>query len=201
MDTFEAIRARRSVKDFDPEHRMTDDEIRQLIDLALLSPTSFNIQNWRFLLVTGPEQKQALQQAAWGQRQVGDASLVVLLCAYLGAHENAERYWINAPEPVRKTLVPMITPFYAEKPDRQRDEALRSIGIAGQTIMLAAKAMGYDTCPMIGFDPDEVARAVRLPENHIIGMMITVGKALKPANPRGGQLPYDEVVFHDRFPE
>lgn len=201
METFEAIRSRRSVKDFDPEHRMSEEEIRQLVDLALLSPTSFNIQNWRFLLVTETEQKQALQQAAWGQRQVGDASLVILLCAYLGAHENAERYWTNAPEPVRQMLVPMIGPFYEEQPERQRDEALRSIGIAGQTIMLAAKAMGYDTCPMIGFDPDAVARVVRLPEHHIIGMMITLGKALKPANPRGGQLPYGEVVFRDRFPE
>ncbi|MEM1305254.1 MAG: nitroreductase family protein, partial [Planctomycetota bacterium] len=82
----------------------------------------------------------------------------------------------------------------------QRDEAMRSVGIAGQTIMLAAKAMGYDSCPMIGFDPAKVAEIISLPDDHVVGMMITVGKALKPAHARGGQLPKDEVVFADRFP-
>ena len=50
-------------------------------------------------------------------------------------------------------IVPMIAPFYADNPSLQRDEALRSIGIASQSIMLSAKAMGLDSCPMIGFDP------------------------------------------------
>jgi Nitroreductase len=66
--------------------------------------------------------------------------------------------------------------------------------------MLAAKAMGYDSCPMIGFDPAKVAEIIRLPEGHLVGMMLTIGKAVKNANARGGQLPYDDVVFRDSFP-
>ncbi len=97
-------------------------------------------------------------------------------------------------------LVPMIAPFYGSNPQLQRDEAMRSIGIASQTLMLAAKSMGYDSCPMIGFDPIKVGEIIQLPENHVIGMMITVGKAIKDANARGGQLPYEEVVFRDSFP-
>ena len=95
----------------------------------------------------------------------------------------------------------MIAPFYADNAQLQRDEAMRSIGIASQTIMLAAKAMGYDSCPMIGFDPTQVAKIIDLPDRHVIGLMITVGKALKPANPRPGQLPYEEVVHRDGFPQ
>ena len=95
--------------------------------------------------------------------------------------------------------MPMIEPFYKDNEGLQRDEAMRSIGIAGQTLMLAAKAMGYDSCPMIGFDPKKVGEIINLPENHVIGMILTVGKALKPANARGGQLPYDDVVVSDRF--
>ena len=76
---------------------------------------------------------------------------------------------------------------------------MRSIGIAGQTLMLSAKSMGYDSCPMIGFDPQKVAEIINLPEHHIIGMMLPVGKALKDANVRAGQLDYDEVVFTDGF--
>jgi nitroreductase len=53
---------------------------------------------------------------------------------------------------------------------------------------------------MIGFDPEKVAEIISLPKNHVIGMMLTVGKALKEANARSGQLDYDEVVFRNGFP-
>ena len=75
----------------------------------------------------------------------------------------------------------------------------KAIGIAAQTLMLTAKSMGYDSCPMIGFDPGKVAEIIDLPKNHVIGMMLTVGKALKDANVRSGQLPFDEVVFRNGF--
>lgn len=200
MDTITAIRERRSVKHYNPNHKMTEAEISGLLELALLSPTSFNMQNWRFVAVTDQAKKDALCAAAWNQAQVREASLTILICADLNAHRNGERYWTNAPEPVRQMLVPMISPFYEDKPQIQRDEAMRSVGIAAQTLMLAAKAMGYDSCPMIGFDPLQVGEIIGLPENHVIGMMLTIGKALKDANVRGGQLPYEEVVFRDGFP-
>ena len=76
---------------------------------------------------------------------------------------------------------------------------MRSCGIAGQTLMLAAKAMGYDTCPMIGFDPQQVAEIIQLPADHVIGFMIAVGKAIKPARDRAGQLPLAEVVMRNHF--
>lgn len=200
MDTITAIRERRSVKHYDPNHEMTEAEINGLLELALLSPTSFNMQNWRFVVVTDPAKKHAICEAAWNQAQVKEASITVLLCADLNAHIGGERYWVNAPEPVKELLVPMIEPFYKNNPQLQRDEAMRSIGIAAQTLMLAAKAMGYDSCPMIGFNPVTVGEIVDLPEDHIIGMMLTIGKSLKDANVRGGQLPYEDVVFRDSFP-
>ena len=82
----------------------------------------------------------------------------------------------------------------------QRDEAMRSCGIAAQTIMLAAKSMGYDTNPMIGFDPQKVADIIDLPHDHVISMLIAIGKQIKSAMPRGGQLPLSDVVFIDKFP-
>ena len=65
--------------------------------------------------------------------------------------------------------------------------------------MLAAKAMGYDSCPMIGFEPDKVAKLINLPDDHVIALMIAVGKAVKPAWAKPGQLPLDEVIVRDRF--
>ena len=67
--------------------------------------------------------------------------------------------------------------------------------MAAQTLMLAAKSMGYDSNPMIGFDPEKVAEIIHLPDEHVISMMMAIGKQIKPAMPRGGQLPLSEIVF------
>jgi len=200
MDTQLAIQSRRSVKQYDPEHRLSDREIGNLFSLAMLSPTAFNIQNWRFVVVRDPELRAEIRQAAWDQAQVTDASLLVILCADLKAwKKQPERYWRNAAQPLQDFLLPAIHDYYAGKPQVQRDEAMRSCGMAAQTLMLAAKAMGYDSCPMDGFDFDRVGKLIRLPEDHIISMFVAIGKALQPAQPRGGQLSMDEVIINDRF--
>lgn len=200
MDTFEAIEARRSVKHYDPAHQLNDDEIKKLLSAAMLAPTSFNMQNWRFLVVKDSAIKQKICEASWHQAQVKDASITILLCGDLMAHaQSPERYWRNIPAEASAKIVPMITGFYEGNEQLQRDEAMRSIGFAAQNLMLGAKAMGYDSCPMIGFDPKKVAEIVNLPDNYVIGMMLTIGKAIKPAGPRGGQLEYSEVVFTDKF--
>ena len=168
METITAIKERRSVKHYDAAHEMGEAEINALLELALLSPTSFNMQNWRFVVVTDAEKRAAIQAVAWNQAQVTEASITILICANLDAHEDAGRYWAHAPQPVQDMLVPMIAPFYQNSAELRRDEAMRSIGIAAQTLMLTAKSMGYDSCPMIGFDPEKVAEIIGLPENRVI---------------------------------
>jgi nitroreductase len=105
----------------------------------------------------------------------------------------------NAPKDVQDVLVPMIGTFYEGRQEIQRDEAMRSVGFAAQTLMLAARAMGYDSCPMIGFDAQKVAELIHLPADHAIGMILTIGKAAKPANPKGGYLPMHDILFENSF--
>lgn len=200
METITAIETRRAVKHYDPEHRMTEAEIKQLMSLALLSPTAFNIQNWRFVLVREPELRKQIRTAAWDQAQVTDASLLIILCADLKAWEKQpERYWHNAPQAVQDFILPSLDQYYRDRESVQRDEAMRSCGIAAQTLMLAAKSMGYDSCPMDGFDFDAVSKLINLPEDHVITMFVVVGKAIKASWPRGGQLPMEQVVITDHF--
>lgn len=200
MNTFDAIEARRAVKHFDPEHRLTPEEEKRLFEAVLLSPTSFNIQNWRFVVVRDPALRAQVRAAAWDQAQVTDASLLVVLCADLKSWEKApERYWRTAPREFQDFIVPAIDAYYRGREGVQRDEAMRSCGIAAQTLMLAAKTLGCDSCPMVGFDFDAVARLIHLPADHVITLMVAVGKASEPARPRGGQLPLEEVVLTDRF--
>ncbi len=200
MDTFDAIKERRSVKHYDPNHKLSEDEIEKLMSLAVLSPTSFNMQNWRFVLVKDPEIRKKIRTASWDQAQVTDSSLLLVICADLKSwKKEPAQYWKDAPKEARDFLVPAMGMFYEGKEQLQRDEAMRSCGIAAQTIMLAAKSMGYDSNPMIGFDPEKVGQLIKLPEDHVITMMMAIGKQVKPAMPRGGQLPLDKVVFTDRF--
>jgi len=193
MDTFDAIYQRRAVKHYDPEHELTDDEIQKLMEAAIQTPSSFNIQNWRFVLVRNKDLRTKIRAAAVDQAQVTDASLLIIMTADLKAwKKEPARYWRDAPSDVAEILVNWMGPFYEGKNELQRDEAMRSCGLAGQTIMLAAKAMGYDSCPMIGFDPLQVAELINLPDDHVIGFMIAVGNAT-------GQLPLEEVIIHNQF--
>ena len=201
MDTFEAIAARRAIKHYDPEHEFTDEEANKLLAAAMQAPTAFNIQNWRFVVVKDKELREQIKAAAWGQAQVTDASMLVVLCADVKSWtKEPTRYWRNAPQPVQEMIVPMIGQYYEGRDEVQRDEAMRSCGIAAQTLMLAAKAMGYDSCPMDGFDFDAVGKLINLPEDHAIAMFVAIGKGTEPAWPKPGQLPMDEVVIEDRFP-
>ena len=94
---------------------------------------------------------------------------------------------------------PAIDGYYRDKPSVQRDEAMRSCGIAAQTLMLAAKELGYDSCPMDGFDFARVAELIQLPDDHVVAMFVAIGKAANDAWPRGGQLGANDVVITDRF--
>ena len=200
MDTFDAIKQRRSVKHYDPNHKFTEEEIEKLMSLAVLSPTSFNMQNWRFVLVKDSETRKKIRAVAWDQAQVTDSSLLIVICADLKAwKKDPARYWKNAPKEARDFLVPAMSPFYEGKEQLQRDEAMRSCGIVAQTLMLTAKTMGYDSNPMIGFDPQKVAEIINLPDEHVISMLMAIGKQVKSAMPRGGQLQLDQVVFTDKF--
>ena len=199
MDTLKAIESRRSVKHYDKAHVMPDADLHELLRLAILSPTSYNQQNWRFVLVRDPTLRDMIRAAAHDQRQVTDASLFVLLCADTQAWaKEPRRYWQHAPE-YNELALKGIDLLYRGREQMQRDEAMRSCGIAAQTLMLAATAMGYDTCPMIGFDAEEVGRLINLPGDHVIGMAVVIGKGTKAPWPRPGQLPLGEVVVNDRF--
>lgn len=200
MEFFTAVENRRSVKHFDTTYTLSNTDFDRLIQATLLSPTSYNIQHWRFLRVRDQSLREELKDAAWGQQQIVDASELLVLCADSNAwQDRPERYWKNAPKDVQDTLVPMLGDFYRGKPQLQRDEAIRSCGIAAQTLMLSAKAMGLDSGALVGYDQERVAKLIRLPDNYVIGMMVVIGKALQPAKSRGGQLGIEEVLFENRF--
>ena len=200
MQVSDAIRERRAIKWYDPQHIMPEETFRNLMEHAILAPTAFNIQNWRFVRVTDRAQRLAIRAVAWDQAQVTEASELLVLCFNNNAWaQEPNRYWRNAPQEVQNFLVPAIGEYYKDKPQVQRDEGMRSCGLVGQTIMLMAKELGYESCPMDGFDFDAVGNIINLPNDHSIAFMIAIGKGVKEAWPKPGQLSLEEVLIENSF--
>ena len=200
MQVDEAIRARRAIKWYDPEHQMPEETFLKLMEHAILTPTAFNIQNWRFVRVTETEQRKAIRTVAWDQAQVTDASELLVLCFDNKSWQHdPKRYWRKEPQEVQDFLVPAIDAYYRDKPQIERDEGMRSCGLVGQTIMLMALELGYQSCPMDGFDYDAVAKIINLPKDHSISFMIAIGKGTKDSWPKPGQLSLNEVMVINRF--
>ena len=199
MTLIDLIRRRRSVKHFDPDHRLSDDELRRLLTASALAPTSFNMQNRHLVCVVDPAVKAELFTAAWGQEQIRDASVVVVLTGDRRAYRNTARYLRHAPRDARETYERMIPAMYAEDDALARDEDVRSVGLAAMNLMLMATEMELESCPMIGFDPDRVREILGLPVDHAPLMIVVIGRGVRPPRERMGLLDLEEFVSVDRF--
>ncbi|WP_334120562.1 nitroreductase family protein [Limnobacter sp.] len=200
MELFDAIYQRRAIKAFDPEYIISADEEKKLFEAAIQAPTSFNIQHWRFVVVRDKALRAEMRKLGNDQAQITDASLLVVMTADMKAWDKSpSRYWSLAPKEVADLLVGWMGPFHDGREWLQRDEAQRSIGMAMQTLMLAAKGIGLDSCPMIGFDIEEVAKLIKLPDDYVMGPMVAIGKGTKAPWPKPGQLALNEVLVNNTF--
>lgn len=195
MDFAELVRARRSVREYDLSTPITDADLRAIFDDVVLSPSAFNLQHWAFVVVREAEQKKRLRAAAMNQQQVENCGAAIVVCAKLDAHADAPTIYAQAPEPMRGQMIGLTAQLYGGNAQFARDEAIRSAGLASMTLMYAARARGFDTGPMIGFDPAAVAQVLHLPANLVPAMLIVLGRAKgPPAMPRGYRRPLAEVV-------
>lgn len=200
MKTIEAIKKRRSIRHYDPSFKISDKEIQELLELAMLSPTSYNIQHWKFVVVTDPKLRAELKDAANGQEQVADASVLVLVVTDIKAwQKDMPEKWKNVSNEIKEFMVNRSKEFYEGNEELQRDEAIRSASFATQTLVLAAISKGYDTGIMIGFDPDKVAKLINLPLDFMISNFVVFGKGMEQVHPRGGQTPVENVLINNKF--
>ena len=200
MEFKDVINTRRSLRDFDNSAEINDTDLNYIIDAARKTPTSFNIQNWRFVAIRDRGIKEKIKRAAWDQAQVGINSVLIAVCADLTAwNDDTERYWAANGEETAKHMAGMTQGFYKDRPEVQRDEAMRSVGMSATAIMLAATDLGYHCSPMIGFDPVATGAAINAPENIVVGMLIAIGKSASLPYPKT-ELPRESVLIYDFFP-
>ncbi|MGN6829113.1 nitroreductase family protein [Paucibacter sp. M5-1] len=196
----QAIQHRRTTQLFDPLRGLDDAQIRELVQLATLAPSSFNLQNWRFIAVRSQAAKERLRPLAWNQAKITEAAVTFIVCGQLASHEvMAARL---APS-VAAGFMPaeMVAGWegaakslYHEQPQRQRDEAVRSATLGAATLIHAAQGAGLGAAPMIGFDADAVASAFGLKADEIPVLLLAVGHA-SPGNwPQKPRRPLAEVL-------
>ncbi len=188
---------RRSIKTYDSSKTIDRKELQQLFAEVTLSPSAFNLQHWTFVAVMDPDQKKKLREAAWGQLQVEECSVAMVVCGKLDAFEDVEQIYQETPAEVQAKVVPMVRDFYQGKEQLQRDEAIRGATLAAMTLMLCATNRGWDTGPMIGFDPEAVSRVIRLTPNFIPVMLVVLGTARGDIRPRAYRRPVAEFVRID----
>ncbi len=196
----DAIAQRSTTNLFDPDRGLADDDITELVRLATTAPSSFNLQNWRFIAVRSPEAKARLRKLAWDQAKVTDAAVTFIVCGQLADHE-------DIPARLKPVVDAGIMPaemvpgwqgaaksLYFEQPQRQRDEAVRTATFGATTLIHAAQAKGLGSAPMIGFDAPAVAEAFELAGNEIPVMLLAVGHALPGNWPQKPRRPLSQVL-------
>lgn len=202
-DLFTLVRERHSVKQYDPSHILSEQEIIELLEMANSAPSAWNLQHWKYLVITDRAAKEKLLPIAYGQQQVVDASAVVAILGDLEANRNAEAVYGPAvqaglmPEEIKANLIGQINGAYAN-PTVPRDAAILNSSLAAMQLMLAAKAKGLDSCPMGGYDPQKFVEAFHVPERYISVMLVAIGKAAVPARP-SGRFPAEQTVVWNSF--
>ena len=200
MDTLETIKHRISANHFDATKTLSEAEIKELISYASEAPSSYNIQHWRFVAVTTPEEKARLKAVAYHQPKVADAAVTFIVLGDLQAYEKLSQIYqplaaagVMSQEQVDRT-VGTATKIYSSNPQMARDEAIRGASLAAMTLMLAAAAKGLVSGPMIGFDPEAVKREFGIAARYVPVMLITVGYAAPGNHPRKPRLSVDTVL-------
>jgi nitroreductase len=195
-----SIVSRRTTKYYDPAVSLSDDQIRELVRIGTTAPTSFHIQNWRFIAVRTPEAKALLRPIAWNQPAVTEAAVTFIVCGQLADSSVVpERLapLVEAGVMPAKMVPDWEIPargLYREFPQRQRDEAVRTATFGAAAMIYAAHSLGLGSTPMIGFDAEAVHRAFGLAENEVPVMLLSVG-AERPGNwPQKPRRPVDDVL-------
>ncbi|MGE7137860.1 nitroreductase family protein [Luteibacter sp. NPDC031894] len=183
----ETILSRTAAKYYDPKATLSDEQIRELVRIGTTAPTSFHLQNWRFIAVRSSEAKARLSPIAWSQPAITDAAVTFIVCGQLAdSSVIPDRLApLVASGVMPQTMVPEweipARDLYMAFPQRQRDEAVRTATFGAAAMIYAARSLGLGSTPMIGFDDVAVHREFGLTKDEVPVMLLSIG-AERPGN-------------------
>lgn len=202
MDFEALIKERRSAGNFIEGEKITKKDLDEIFELTKYTPSCFNLQHTKYIVIIDPEKKEQLKEAAFRQYKVHTASAAILVLGNKNEYNNAENLYegmlnlkIYNKQEYDATIAAIHGLYDGRGDDFKRDEAIRNACLSAMTFMYAAKGKGWDTCPMIGFDPDAVMKLFNIPENYVPALLITIGKAdISKQKIRGYRKPVSEFV-------
>ncbi|MEF2968279.1 nitroreductase family protein [Paenibacillus sp. M1] len=203
-DFYTVLRERHSVRAYDPDVKISKEELGEMLELATSAPSSSNLQPWRFLVIDDQKLKEELYPIANNQQQVLDASAVIAVLGDLKSFEQAENIYSSTvkagfmDEATKTAFVERLNKGYGGMgPEKLHQVNLLDAGLVSMQFMLVAKAKGYDTVPMGGFNPDKFSEAYNLPDTLKPLLLIAVGKAAKPARSTV-RLPLEQITYWNK---
>lgn len=202
MDFQKLIEFRHSANNFLSNIPITEEDLIPIFNDVKLAPSAYNLQHTEYVVITNPELKEQIMEAAYGQYKVHTASGVIIV--------TGDRYAYKQTERLHQGMVAlgMLTEFELNKMIKEnysfyerrgeqfmKEEVIRNASLSSMFFMLAAKNRGWDTCPMIGFDAKKVRQLLEIPQTHEIVLMMTIGKEKENSRRlRGYRKPVNEFV-------
>ncbi|WP_404330110.1 nitroreductase family protein [Mesobacillus maritimus] len=182
------IRDRHSVRKYDPTFKIAREEIEEILTEATLAPSSSNLQPWRFIVIDDQETKKELRQIAYNQEPVETSSSVIAVLGDKEMHKNIEKVYRSSfeagfmDEANMNRLIESANNAYPNAPEEIRTNiASFDAGLVSMQLMLLAKAKGYDTVTMGGFDKQKFIEKFQVSDRYMPIVLIALGKAAAPA--------------------
>lgn len=193
---------RRSVKLYDPEVKISRKEMTEILAGATRAPSSVNMQPWRFVVIESKEGKEKLAELArFNKTQVLTSSAVIAVFVDMNNAAYMDEIFGKAvelgymPQEVKDMQLQAVKPYYANLSVADlRDVNFIDAGLVSMQLMLVARAFGYDTNPIGGYEKEQIAEAFDLDkERYLPIMLISIGKAAKEGHP-SYRLPVETVT-------
>lgn len=207
MDFKDVVEKRRAVNFFDPEKPVSDELIKELVEMAAKVPSSFNLQPWSILILKDNDEKMKLRKLAWDQPKVSEAPVVFIVLAdregWREGHPLVERNFSEMVKAGSMTkdqhewFINACKGLYGETEEKQQAFACKNTGFFAMALMFAAKHLGLDSHPMDGFDHDGVRKEFNVPESYWIPLLLAVGyfDEKKQLHPPKWRKTFEEIVM------
>ena len=182
MDFKKIVMERYAVKLFDGI-KIPEQKVKELFEMIRLAASSFNIQPWKVIVITNDELKEKLAPASWHQKQITTCSHLLVFCAnkdIAGNIDLLEKEMIKngANAESIKSYIQMMRDFEKRLSDSEKlSWAQRQTYLALGNALNGAKALGFDSCPMEGFDSKEYSKILNLPQNLVPSALCPIGYA------------------------
>ena len=199
MEFKDIVMQRYATKKFDGK-KIPEEKIHELIELVRFAPSAINLQPWKIKIVTDQKLKDQLKPAAFGQEQVTTCSHLLVFCADPDYEGLMKRLGVllqknKVPEDMQNRVISMAAQFTATMSADQRfawSQAQTYLALGNA--LNGAKSLGFDSCPMGGFNPDEFANILKIPKPLVPVMLCPVGYAADKPMPKM-RFAKEDIVF------